>query len=242
MCYVALDCILDLSNCTELAERVGESEILRLFSAEERMRIDWGLWMASWTVNMIACTHETKFLGCDGLVLNLIIKSLEEQLPQLLPHDSRMVRIGTLLTNKEELALLKSHYPLKHSFFNPIAKREESVGFLARAVLPIRVDILMDSFKIGFLLDDRAQILCPASILERWKMAIKGWDTKTDGGLMQMAMRFFSLVSNSGVITNSARDLEATFLIYTSLESEYTSSRAFLRNIGSSSGEETDRS
>src|SRR5438105_472074 len=110
-----LELILDYSNCENLGQLVGADEVLRLCSAEERKRLDWGLWMASFAVSAIAFIHEPEVLDCESSVLETIGNSIDQQLADLIPKDLRRIRVGSLVTNKGELEYLKSNGRIQHS-------------------------------------------------------------------------------------------------------------------------------
>lgn len=226
--------IFDHSNCSGISEVVGKDEFQRLCSSEERLRLDWGFWMASLAVNMIAFTHETENLSCSEVLLNKIIDHLDKLLPSFIPQDSRPIRIGSMVTNKSELEFLKSSGFVQHSFFNPAASRTAGADALARAVYQRRIACLADSFHQGLLLHEASEAQFPACSIESFRSSLKGIGLNTEAGFGQMAIKYWSFVSDSGLCEASPHNIEVVALLEKVFEDSYVAFRRSLSEVDDS--------
>ena len=222
------------SNCSGISEVVGKDELQRLCSTQERMRLDWGFWMASLAVNMIAFTHETEDLSCSEILLNRIIDHLDKLIPSFIPQDSRPIRIGSMLTNKSELEFLKSSGFVQHSFFNPAASRTVGADALSRAVYQRRITCLCASFHQGLLLHEISEAQSPSSDMDSLDAVLNRVSLSTETGFVQMAITYGSFVADSGVFEMNNHNLEVTLMLQKVFESTYKDFRYSLSEVDDS--------
>lgn len=223
-----LQLILDDPENWELVELADGKKLDAIFSEAEILRLTWGLWISRYFVVLIALTRKADQLGWDKATLEAVSKTVERLIATLIPSDSRIVRVGSMITNESEIYYLRSNRLIEHSFFSPAAKRLVESSKLQRLIYPFRVTQMITAFDRAaavFESEPESDDMLNESLLN----LLRACDGPSLTALRAAAMVFSAAISDADTLREDLWSFESSRILTAYLQGKYRAGRGIFR-------------